>query len=249
MRIILILAIAALSPVLAQAAPIPADASVDHVLDALKASGDNLRDFSAHVTLTDLDQATADSSSHEGTILFQQLPDHDGRVRVEFTQLTRGDKIFAEKHQYTLSGGWLTDRDFDRKVQVRRQVARPGEKIDLLKLGQGPFPLPVGQDPQQVKKDFDVSVVAPEKGDAAQTVHLLLVPKAQTDLARKFAQIDVWVDRTSAMPVKIATLDSAQEHLQTTDLTDLRINQNLTDADFALPPVDGWDVTDEPYGQ
>ena len=228
-------------------APIAADASADQVLDALKARGDTMRDFSCDVGVTEVDEATADSSSHGGKVLFQKLDNGDGRIRVSFNQSTQGTKIFKEQHEYTLAKGWLIDRDYDKKNEVRRQVVRPGEKLNLLKLGEGPFPLPVGQDRADVKKEFDVTKVDAAKDDPADTVHLQLKPKAGSDFSRKFTQIDVWVDRTVGMPVRIVTRDSSGDRTQTTDLTHIRLNQGLGDADFTLPKVDGWDVTEEPY--
>jgi hypothetical protein len=43
-------------------------------------------------------------------------------------------------------------------------VLRPGEKVNLLKLGEGPFPLPIGQKRDDVKRQFDVTLAKPEKG-------------------------------------------------------------------------------------
>ena len=233
---------------LGAAAPlIRSGASLDEVLSALQERGKTMQDFTADVTLSRVDQATADTSSDVGKIWFEQLAGGDGRIRVTFTQETRGDKTFGEKHEYTLANGWLIDRDYKNKDEVRRQVVAPGEKISLLKLGEGPFPLPIGQDPKTVRQDFDVSLVAAAKDDVPDTVHVLLKPKAGTELARKFSTIDVWVDRQTAMPVKISSLDSAGEEVQTADLGNILLNQHLTDADFALPPVEGWDVTEEPY--
>jgi outer membrane lipoprotein-sorting protein len=229
--------------------PIAPDATADQVLDALKARGDTMTDFTADVKLTKVNDATADSSADSGKVLFQKLGDGDGRIRVGFTQRVEGDKTFGENHEYTLADRWLVERDYSKKSEIRREVIRPGEKVNLLRLGQGPFPLPIGQDRQDVKKQFDVSLVAAAKDDPAGTVHLLLKPKDQTDLARRFAQIDVWVELKSGMPIRIVTLDANHENTQTTELTDIRLNTNLTDADFALPKVDGWDVTEEPYQQ
>ena len=228
-------------------APLPPAASVDQTLDALKARGDSLQDMSADVDLTKTNQMTADSSSDSGKVLLQNLPDGDGRVRITFDQRTEGTKIYAAHHEYTLAKGVFYDRDYDKKAEVDRQVAGPGEKIHLLKLGQGPFPLPIGQDPAEVHRQFDVSLVAAAKDDPAATVHIALKPKPAAELADRFATIDVWVDRQSDMPVRIVTMSTDGETQQTTDLTNIKLNQGMKDADFALPDVSGWDVRTEPY--
>jgi outer membrane lipoprotein-sorting protein len=229
--------------------PLAADASVDQVLDALKARGDSLQDLSADVDLTDVNQATADSTSHSGKLLLQNLPNGDGRVRITFTQRTEGTRIYPEQHEYTLAGGTLVERDYVKKAEVDRVVARTGEKVNLLKLGQGPFPLPIGQDPAEVHRQFDVSKVAAAKDDPADSVHVQLKPKPNAELAAHFSMIDVWVDRQSDMPVRIVSASTDGETVQTTDLSHVKLNQSLKDADFALPDVTGWDVRQEPFRQ
>jgi outer membrane lipoprotein-sorting protein len=227
--------------------PIPDGATVDQVLSALKLRGDQLKDFSADVSLSTVEQTTGDSYSDSGNVLFQKVGDDDSRIRVTFAKHIIGDRIMTEKHEYTIADGKLDERDYDKKAETVRQVVKPGEKIKILKLGEGPFPMPIGQDPDEVKRQFDVALVPPAADDPKGTVHIQLKPKAQTDMARRFAQIDVWVDRQQGMPVQIVTLDSPREHIQTALLTNLKLNAGLTDADFTLPPVQGWSWTEEPY--
>src|SRR5205807_3444491 len=124
--------------------------------------------------------------------------------------------------EYLLAKGSLIDQDFDGKAETHRQVARPGEKIDPLKLGEGPFPLPIGQDPAEVKKNFDVSLAPGDKEDPAGTLHLVLKPKAGTRLARKYDQIEVWVDLQSHFTPRIRATQLHEAEVDTTDLTHLQ---------------------------
>jgi hypothetical protein len=230
-------------------ASIAPDATTDQVLDALHATGDDLTTLSADVTMDNVDQTTADQTGENGAVLLEKLPSGDWRVRINFTQRTEGDKIIKEHHEYTLAAGMLTDRDYDKQTEVQRQVVKPGQKIDPLKLGEGPFPLPIGQKKEAVHNQFDVLLLPPDKDDPADSTHLQLKPKPDNNLARRFAQVDVWVDRQSAMPVRIVTLDQTRQTLRTTNLKNLRLGQTVADADFALPDVKGWNVTIEPFGQ
>ncbi len=97
------------------------------------------------------------------------------------------------------TASWLIDRDYKRKTEIKRQVLRPGEKINLLKLGEGPFPLPIGQDKAEVKKLFDVTKEKLLKDDPQGTVHVKLVPKPGTQLRRSSAR-STWVDRGTISP-------------------------------------------------
>jgi len=233
-----------------QAAGLSPQSTVDEVLDALDARGRNLQDFSAAVKLTDSDNSTGDSTINLGNVILQRKGPDDARIRVAFTQKQLGNKIFKVDHQYTLDNGLLVERDYQSKHQTSQQILKPGQKLDLFKLGQGPFPLPLGQKKEDVLQLFQVQKIAPDKDDPPATVHLQLTPKPGTQFARQFKTIDVWVDTASNMPRRIQTVDVNEVTTRTTDLTDVKINSGATDEDFANPPLpDGWDIVEGPYGQ
>ena len=233
-----------------QSAALSAKSTVDQILDALDARGENLRDFSARVRLTDTDDSSGDSTINTGSVVLQRKGPDDARIRVAFTKRQVGDKIFHADHQYTLDNGILDDRDYLKKHENRTQVLKPGQKLDLFKLGQGPFPLPLGQKREDVLQLFDVARVDPAKDDPPGSVHVRLTPKDGTQFASRFKTIDVWVDIASAMPRRIQTDDINQITTRTTDLSDVKINAGATDKDFAQPPVPpDWDVVEGPYAQ
>jgi len=95
---------------------------------------------------------------------------------------------------------------------------------------------------------FEVKKITAAKDDPAGSVHLQLTPKPGTSFERKFKTIDVWVDGKTHFPVRIATLDKNESTLRTTDLTDIRVNPGLKDADFELTKIPGdWQSTQEDY--
>jgi outer membrane lipoprotein-sorting protein len=235
---------------------ISANASIDQILDALHDVGQGLKDFSADVTMKEADEGTQLSSTRTGKVWYQLKGDGDPRMRVTFDKVVEGDLARDEKIEYKLDGGWLVDRNYRKKLEVNRQVLRPGEKINLLKLGEGPFPLPIGQDKQDVHKLFDITQPDEKSGgaDAAppppNSVHLQLKPKSGSQFAKKFTTIDVWVDRASRMPVRIDTREAADEQKsKSTELSDVHVNAGLTDDAFTLPKIDDqeWTRHDEPF--
>jgi len=233
----------------AQPAGLALDAPVDTVLDALDQRGQGLRSFDANVTLTETDESLQLSSTRRGHVWFQKKSDDDARLRVLLDKKEDKTKVVNEKIEYLLDGGWLDDRDYNKHIEVRRQVLKPGEKVNLLKLGEGPFPLPIGQKKEDVKKLFVVTKIKPDKDDPAGTVHVLLKPIKGTQFARKFSFIDVWVDTKTSMPRRIDTVDLKETTTRSTELTDLRINPELTDKDFELEKIkpEIWNVHEEPF--
>jgi outer membrane lipoprotein-sorting protein len=229
------------SPAPAGDVVLSADSSVDQILDALDARGDSLQDFTADVTLSDVDAATGGDTTRSGKIWMQRVSPDDARLRVLFG---KPDKI-----EYALDKGWLLDRDYTRRLEVRRQVLKPGEKMDLLKLGEGPFPLPLGQDKADVHKMFEVKKFPQKAEDPKGTIHVQLIPKPGTQFESKFASIDVWADPQSKFPVKIETVDPNGTTIRTTELKSIKVNTGLSGPDFTLPKVDEktWEIREKPF--
>jgi outer membrane lipoprotein-sorting protein len=223
-------------------APAPTDASVDPVLQQLEQVGKSLREFSGRIKLIETDNTLLQETIRVGNVWYQKRPDGSARIRVLLDRRLSEDQKHAspEKIEYVLDGPWLIDRNYQTRNEVRRQVLKPGQKMDLFKLGEGPFPMPIGQNPQDVHRLFGVKLVPPTKDDPANTVHLQLTPKPETELARKFAAIDVWVDQKTHMPARIDTLDVKKQTTRSTELKDIVVNpqKGLGDADFALPNID-----------
>lgn len=231
-------------------APAAPGVSVDQVLEALDRQGDQMKDFTADVALTEADVLTREEFTRSGTVKVQKLPDNDARIHIIFDTRKTDARTVKEKIEYLLDKGWLTERNYRKKNQVRRQVIKPGEKLDLLKLGEGPFPLPIGQAKEDVKGMFDVEVLPAAPGDPPGTIHGRLKPKEGTQFERRFKHIDVWVDPKAQMPRRIETVDVNEQTRQTTDLENVKTNTGLGDRDFRLDEVtakQGWTFLDEPY--
>jgi outer membrane lipoprotein-sorting protein len=234
-------------------APLGPHSSLDTVLDALAARGKDLKNFSADVALHTADNRTGEDSAQIGKVVYDTGNAGNSRIKVSFDkkETESGDgKRMTQKQRldYLLENGWLTDRDYQKKLEVRRQVLRPDQKMNLLKLGEGPFPLPIGQDKEEVKKQFNASKIPPASDDPKGTLHVKLVPKPGTQFEKRFRQIDVFVDPASSMPARIDTVEKAGT-TRSTELTNVKLNASVKPEDFALPNIDseGWNRREEPF--
>lgn len=241
------LKIAAFLLVMATAGLVRAD--VDSTLAALQDVGKKLKEFSSDIRLTE-DDGLGNNRVKAGKVYFQRTADGSARIHVIFDKrISKGQIRDGEKTEYLLEDRFLTDRNYRTKSQVKREVLQPGEKLDLFKIGKGPFPLPIGQDPAEVKHAFDVKLIPPGKDDPANTAHVLLTPKPGTQLAGKFKSIDIWVDNVSHMPVRVDNVDK-NGTVQSTALINTVLNppKGLKATDFELPKTEGdWANVIEPF--
>ncbi|HSI35613.1 MAG: outer membrane lipoprotein carrier protein LolA [Phycisphaerae bacterium] len=250
----LLIAIALLVAAPTDAAPLAPDADLDAVLDALHKRGEGLKDFSADVKLTTSSDQDGSGATQAGKVVYQNRENAAARVRVSFATSTtindagKAGATVKRPLDYMLQDGWLTDRDYTKKLEVRRQVLRPGQRMNLLKLGEGPFPLPIGQPKEEVKKQFDVTKPAASADDPKNTIRLVLTPKAGTQFAKRIKTLDVWVDRDSHFPTRIDAAEKSQS-TRSTELTNLKVNAGVADASFELPDIakEGWNRREEPF--
>ena len=230
------------------------DASVDELLDALDQAGRDLSNLSAAVKRTEMDLETGDTTVRLGKIALQRAAEGT-TFRVTFVGVqTNADapnadenpQIRPEKIEYLLRGNELIDRNYEQKVQVTRTLPAEQAGKDLLKLGEGPFPLPIGQKKEDVRDRFDVTAVDP--ADAAQnelgepaangTRRIRLTPKADSPLAKDFAWVEIDVALDAGLPSKVITLNAAGTEAQVTTLKNLKVNADLPADAFRLEAID-----------
>ena len=214
--------------------------TVDDVLGAMQARGGDLKSFTATVTQSLYNTTFDTTETYHGKVVFQFLPDGDARMHLVLDDKQKGtNPPESSKKEYLLEDGWLTDRDYPMKNQVRRQIVAPGQKLDLFQLGKGPFPLPIGQDKAEVTAQFTVEKMPPAGTDpkGLQTIHLQLTPKPRGTFSRQFKLVDFWIDTASGLPVRIETLDYGGVIDQTNDLTNVAVNPAVGNGDFTLPPL------------
>lgn len=193
-------------------------ADADAILAALEKTGSDIRTLSADLTFARKFAAIEGAEKQErlGTVHFKQdvSSDDPSRVearmfRVEYEVLIVDGKKQSERQTFMFDGEWLIERQYHSKLQIKRQVVEPGKKIDPLAIGQGPFPIPIGQKKDKILERFiavlnDSADGFPlEEGFPApawlkETVQLMLTPKPGTDEARDMASVRIWYYKDSA---------------------------------------------------
>ena len=167
----------------------------------------------------------------------------------------------------------MSEFDPTKKQAIRRQLAPEGESFDPLRVGEGPFPVPLGQPKKDVVREFIVTMgtlpdapffrslakVPPEAGSvgvagvtvSATESHLVilrLVPRVGTKMARDTAAMTIILDRTSLIPrgVEVEAVNGDKTRVL---LRDGRLNVGLDDAARAIlspPSTDGWKIDTRP---
>ncbi len=253
---------AASSPARAQpgSAPGPTAVSpqVDAILDHIEHSDRNFTSIQADLeySVVQLLKANEDDpdevQNFQGSVRF--LKDSaQTRFFIHFREWNDGRLRFREQQWFAFDGEWLTHAQDKSKSVVREQVARPGERSDLFKLGNGPFPLPFGQPKHEILEQLEVSLVPQSAGDPPNTDHLMCIPRPGSRVGERFEKIELFVLRESSkdlsgLPMKIIAHNWKDSTLQTAVLSKIKKNPRLhPQKDFAIPQdTRGWDVQEKP---
>jgi len=223
------------------------------LLDQLEQRGRTLESYQARVKHAKEVGLTGDRQLRIGTIDYHAGP--PARFRVLFTHLVLDEALRARPWHFIYDGQWLAEVKPDDKQFIRRQIVPPGQTHDPLRLGEGPFPFPIGQKRDEVLTMFQVEHLPPTDADPADTEHLQLTPRTHPETGRPtsdFTTVDIWYDAESLMPVKIVTYEEGSDSTTTVELVDGQVDKIDADAaaemfDTTPPPAgSGWRVEVKP---
>lgn len=231
----------------------PATPEVMRNLQLLHDRDATLQDFSAKVRKQDVNIHIDDTSIREGTAAYQKVGGVT-KLGIHFDALSDQDMAKIKLNEdLVFDGRHFIHKDPRAKTYTVRELVPPGENFNPLKLGAGPLPLPIGQEPQEILRDFEVSLEPVDPRNlpagykaAEELVALKLNPRAQGKYSFKTAVL--LVDPKMALPVRISTV-APDGNTSSVTLSQVKINQgNLQVLDVAEPAANtGWTITHEVY--
>ena len=230
-------------------------------LGRLEQRGKMLKSYEARIRYTRTQSLLDDSVARLGRLRYVAGP--PSRFRVDFKRLIEGGVRRTRNEGYIFDGSWIVHIKPDDKIFLKRQVVAPDQEFDPMKIGQGPFVVPLGQKRNDVIRDFHVTLVEPPvQAPQAETqpappadVQLHLVPKRQGRRAGQsidFVEADLWFDRTTLLPVKLQTVDNGGNET-IVEMHDAVVDSIETDDsddpfDTTVPPEGtGWRIEITPW--
>ncbi len=240
------------TPTSAPAAAPPAssgDATIDAILDRLETKGESIKGISTKLIYNDTRFEPVEDKVVKNGELFFSRGDPNSKFMIRFDETIAGGTKRPNREYYLFDGSWFTERNDGAKQIIKRQVVRPGERIDPFKIGKGPFPLPFGQRRAEMLKVFTITLEKPKADDPPNTDHLHCIPRPEeVELSRKYKRLDMWVDKKLELPIRIEV-----ERLSDENIIDVRFdNMNPSDApadsrfQIDSPPGKDWEVREEP---
>jgi len=236
-------------------APMSSDPAVA-LLDRLETAGNLLRDFRADITYYLWDSMLERREIRGGEIVYVVSPD-DGsrRFAILVTSVSVGNRRNNQNKRYVFDGSWFVEIDQDNRMFTKRQIVAPGERFDPLTLGEGPFPLPVGQRRKDVLARFEVSVLEGTRHEVLarflegrKVEGLKLVPRPSTPQAKEIAEVEIFYDAATLLPVGIV-LTETNGNRKTVMLRHLKRNEGIDESKLSIEEPDPaqWQIDVRPW--
>lgn len=223
------------------------DPKADQLLTRIEERSDKLISFRAKVRYDVIRGLERDRQRRIGTLLF--TPGPPARFNAQFTRLIVDDRAQEQDRRYIFDGQWLVERLGDQKLFIKRQVVPPDSEpgqADPLRLGEGPFSLPITLKKKEILRRYKVALVPSETTDPAATTRLRFLPLPGH--RSNIEQIDVWYHNDTLLPVRAVTLDDS-ENESVVELTDPKIDEPYEPSDFDVsePQQQGWRIEIKPW--
>lgn len=249
--------------------------NAEDLLAALEKADEGVRTLSADVRYDRFFKLKGDRHVREGRLYFRQDaaagPDAGARKTrafgVHFDTLIIDDRKQDDPQVFVFDGLWFVEKRPAEKRFTKREVARPGERFDPLRVGEGPMPLPIGQKAADISAKYHAELREPSDGLSEEQVaglpflpntwqlrltpHPVAVEPGKPRPREEFKEIRLWYQRDTLLP-RLARTTSRGGDESFVVLLNLRTNETLPpDAlDASEPPADaGWDVQVERLGE
>lgn len=230
--------------------------SAEGLLEALETATRDLRDFQADVVYDRLDAITEDRERRTGRIVLEQDGSNPPRRRfaIAFDRfIDAAGHASPQRQRFAFADGWLVEFDDGRRQAIERQLVPEGKSVDPLRLGEGPFPLPVGQRPDDVRQRFTVTLApvpeAPLLKQLQGVQGLRLVPRPGSGVDEDFEEILVWYDLATLAPVGVQARVKGGD-MKLVLLRGVQVNRGLDEAARSALRVevpDGWTRDRRPW--
>lgn len=213
------------------------------ILDRLERAGDTFVTLRADLEYEVRNAMTGETELRTGTVAYQkETADQPAKFRVNFQTLRLEEgPVTRQRVEYLFDGRFVIKDQYATKTRTCWQVAAEGQRVEALRIGKGPFPIPFGQKTRDVLELLHAGTRPAESSDPPNTDFLLLSPLPGREKDVNFTRLEMWVDRRTNLPVKLRARDENQtvktvvfSHIQTNPKIDPKLFDEPRPAGFEL---------------
>lgn len=260
----------AVTPATARAPDGLAFADAAALLDALELADAGLTSLRADVRYDKIFEDQGDRQTRFGRLMFRSLPPltEGGPENRSFAllidELLLGTRSEKKLTMIVFNGEWFVEKVPAEKRFTKRRIAKPGDVFDPFKVGEGQFPLPIGQKKADILSRFDAKLLPATEGldgdDAKETAEmrafvegtyqLRLTIRPELRAAAEMREIRLWykpqrrADGSVQLLPRLALTTHRGGTLSLVRLLNVTMNQAFDGDPFDVsnPPAD-WEIS------
>lgn len=167
-----------------------------------------------------------------GKLYYQKAERSQLRIRFETLQQ---DDFEPEKRveDYYFDGVWFTKVDYKLQQIDLYQQAPEDKPVGVFELINQQFPLIGFTGVENLKKDFEISLVKNASKDPKTPIQLLLTVKKDSKFSDEYKKIDFWIDSSTFLPTRIKAYKT-QDDINDIRFSGTKTNKNLKKAVFTI---------------
>ena len=240
---------------------------VDTVLEQLNKKTSKLVSFQAQVEYKFIQPLLESQKLQKGVFYYARFG-NDSKLRLNFkTSKIDDDNEEKYREEYIiLDGGelpssgrkfkgiWAVQMDYEmesvRYIQLT-ESSDPNKPTDVFDLINNNFPMIGFSKIEDIKKQFEITLVKPKKSESEDFTQVHLKVKPNSVYKDSYVSIDFWIDKKLGLPVKIVTVSTepATEPVESKDVTEIKFikpefNKKIDKRVFDLKIPAGFDEPD-----
>jgi hypothetical protein len=236
------------------------DEPVDAVLKQLNKKALELKFYQARIEYKFVQPLLESESLRKGTLNYAKY-DTESKLRLSF-QTRKIDDEEEEKYVeeyivldgsrlahpgYEFEGMWAVLIDYEIESVKYIQLAEPKEPnkpVDVFDLASKNFPMVGFTRVEDLKKQFEVSLIEQKKDEAEDFIQVHLKVKPNSVYKDDYVSIDFWIDKELGLPAKVVAVSTepATESLEERDMSEIKflasnVNKRIDKEvfDFKIP--------------
>ncbi len=200
--------------------------ALDKVLKNLEDKTTELKSYQVNMDYV-FKQPLLESQQRRTGVLYYAKFDKESSLRIDFNTLQQDEeKQQTYQQQYIFNGVWLWEVDHQLKTATHRQLAEPNQPLDAFSLASKHLPVLGFSKVEDLRKQFEIELVADPQAEAAAPQHLHLKVKPDSVYKDDYVTIDFWIDRKIGLPVRVEAV-TPEEDVYEIKLTDPKVNAPL----------------------
>lgn len=208
---------------------------IDNILQKLNSQKANIKTYQADIEYLFIqDPELLDSRIVRTGKIYYKKADKGSKLVIKFDTFKQDDeKKEKRKEEYIFDGVWLKIIDYKNKTVNSYQKARKEKPVDAFELISRDFPMIGFSTNEDLRKHFDIKMLAKDKNTDNKLVRLKMDVKKGSTYSQNYTSVDFSIDKKTFLPARIVTT-STEGDIYDIKLLVPKINKNLKDSVFKL---------------